>query len=325
MSYNPETLKEAAQIIKLRREKNLYAAELRRTEIYNKIPELYELKKETVLLMGKFIENLGNKNFDIDSLKKQIKQNTLKKTEILKKYGYPADYTEDKFDCEKCSDTGYIGTEKCECLKKAIRETAALKSNLNAVMDDQNFSQFDYSLFSEEKTEEGISPRENMKNILKEVNKFINNFNDKNVKSLLFTGKSGVGKTFLASCISKEMLDRDYDVYYQSAGKIIDMAEEYKFKRSGNDNLAADIDRLFNTDLLIIDDLGCEFVTPYTISALYELINKRLDSGKKMIITTNFSLKELNDVYAQRLFSRFVGEFNILEFIGEDIRIKKIM
>ena len=180
-------------------------------------------------------------------------------------------------------------------------------------------------MFSDKPNSDGISPKANMKSILKNVTNFINEFENPGIKSLLFTGKAGVGKTFLASCIAKEILDRDYDVYYQSAGKITEMIEEYKFRKSSDENLSFDIDRLYKTDLLIIDDLGCEFVNSYTISALYELLNKRLMNKKKMIITTNFSLKELNEVYAERLFSRFVGEFEILEFIGEDLRIKKIM
>ena len=325
MSYSSETFKEAIRQIKARREKNLNLAELRRAEVLEKIPDYAELKKENVFLMGEYVKNLGNKDFDIASLKKKIEENASKKIELLKKNGFEPDYIDDKFDCEKCSDTGYVGTEKCECLKKLLRETAASKSNLDALMSEDNFANFDYTLFSAEKNEDGISPRENMKNILRRVTGFINGFEGPEVKSLLFTGKAGTGKTYLSSCIAKEMLDRDYDVYYQSIGKIIDTVEDYKFRRAASESVAADVERLYDTDLLIIDDLGSEFVTQYTVSAIYELLNKRLMSKKKMIITTNFSLKELSDVYAQRLFSRFVGEFEILEFIGEDLRIQKIM
>lgn len=325
MAYNPEIVKAAYEVISQRREKNKSEAELRKEEIRKNLPEYTELRKETIRLMGLYIENIGKEAFDPAEIKRLLNENEDAKERLLERNGYPKDYTEEKFDCEKCSDTGYIGHEKCECFKKILREKAAEMSNLNGGAKGHSFAEFDYSLFSTVKNEDGISPRSNIKNVLKSVTGFIRDFENPGVKSLLFTGKAGVGKTFLAECIAKELLERDYDVYYQSAGKITELTEDYKFRRNSDPNIAFDIERLYETDLLIIDDLGCEFVTSYTISSLYEIINRRLANGKKMIVTTNFGLRELNEVYAERLFSRFVGEFEILEFTGEDLRIKKIM
>lgn len=322
MSYNNEIIRTANEMLAQRRDKNISAAALRKAEIYKKIPEYYELKKEMVALMGEGISRLGSDGYSADELKKKLSGNLKKREELLLANGYPKDYTEEKFDCGECSDKGYIGTKKCECLKRLLRELAAGSSNLNSVLSEDNFSNFRFDVFSSEKTSEGISPRENMKYIIAEVKKFIDGFSEDKVMSLLFTGKSGVGKTYLASCIAKKLLDDGYDVYYQSAGKITEMAEDYRFKRNTSEQLQQDIKRLYDTDLLIIDDLGCEFANSYTVSILYEIINKRLMYKKKMIITTNYSLKQLNEVYTERLFSRFVGEFDIFEFIGEDLRVK---
>ncbi len=324
MSYNSEIVRIANEKLALRRDKNINAAELRKAEIYKKIPDYYELKKEMISLMGECISNLDKDGYNLNNLKSRLRDNAAKRENLLLSNGYPKDYTEEKFDCEKCSDKGYVGTEKCECLKQLLREIAAKSSNLNSVLSEDNFSNFRFDVFSDEKTSDGISPRENIKYILSDVKKFIDGFNDKYTKSLLFIGKSGVGKTYLASCIAKKLLDDGYDVYYQSAGKITEMAEDYRFKRNTSDELHNEIERLYETDLLIIDDLGCEFSNSYTISILYEIINKRLMYKKKMIITTNYSLKQLNDVYTERLFSRFLGEFNISEFIGDDLRVKNL-
>ena len=325
MAYNPAIVREAFKILSERREKSKEEAEKRKEEIRVKLPAYAELKRETLRLMGEYMKNLGNNSFDFEKIKEELRKNAEEKERLLIKNGYPADYAEGKYFCEKCSDTGYIAHEKCECLKKLLREKAAEMSNLNGCAEGHSFAEFDYSLFSDVRNDDGISPRSNIKGILKKVATFIKEFDNKSTKSLLFMGKAGVGKTFLAECIAKELLERDFDVFYQSAGKITEITEDYKFRRNSDENISFDIARLYDTDLLIIDDLGCEFVTAYTISALYEIINRRLATGKKMIVTTNFSLKELNEVYAERLFSRFVGEFEILEFIGEDLRIKKIM
>ncbi len=324
MSYNSEIVRIANEKLALRREKNISLADSRKIEIYKKIPEFYELKKEMISLMGECISNLDKQSYNLDEAKTKLKENALKREELLVSRGYPKDYTEEKFDCEICSDKGYVGNVKCECLKQLLREIAAKNSNLNSVLLEDNFANFRFDVFSQEKTKDGVSPRENIKYILSDVKKFIDGFNDKYTKNLLFIGKSGVGKTFLASCIAKKLLDDGYDVYYQSAGKITEMAEDYRFKRNTSDELHNEIERLYETDLLIIDDLGCEFSNSYTVSILYEIINKRLMYKKKMIITTNYSLKQLNEVYTERLFSRFLGEFNISEFIGDDLRLKNI-
>lgn len=323
MAYNSEIYKEAYDKLALRREKSAAEAELRRDEIKNKFPEYNELKKQMVLLMGECFKNLDNPEVDITSIKKKISENIGRQKELLISNGYPQDYTEEKHYCEKCSDKGYVGSNRCECLNEILRETAAMKSNLNSVLTGDNFSNFSFKVFSNEKNEDGISPRENMKRIIAAVKDFIDNFKDAKTRSLLFIGKSGVGKTFLASCIAEKLLDEGFDVYYQSAGKITEMCEAFRFRRNTSEEISDDIERLYETDLLIIDDLGCEFTNSYTVSILYEIINKRIMYKKKTLITTNYSLKELNNVYTERLFSRFVGEYDIFEFIGDDIRVKR--
>lgn len=325
MPYNADVVRTANQLLALRREKNLTEAELRKAEIYSKIPEYYSLKKEMIDIMGESFLKLGSDGYNTEDIKNKLLINTAKRKALLVEHGYPEDYTDEKFDCEKCSDKGYVGTTKCDCLKQLLRETAAKASNLNSFFSEDNFSNFSYSVFSDEKTNGDISPRDNIKNIVLNVKKFIDGFSDGNVKNLMFTGKAGVGKTYMASCIAKKLLDEGFDVYYQTSGRITELMEDYRFKRNLTDELLNEIDRLSSTDLLIIDDLGSEFKNSYTVSILYELINKRLMYKKKMIITTNYSLKELNEAYTERLFSRFIGNFDIFEFIGEDLRIKANM
>ena len=129
-----------------------------------------------------------------------------------------------------------------------------------------------------------------MKNILSYVKVFMEEFENKETKSLLFTGNTGVGKTFLSGCIAKRMIENGYDVAYHSAARMCEILDNYKFKKEDADTGAYDVKRLYNCELLIIDDLGTEFKTSYTLSAIYDLINSRHNNNRKIIINTNLSI-----------------------------------
>ncbi|MBR4893374.1 MAG: ATP-binding protein [Clostridia bacterium] len=326
MSYSSKIFKKAYEKLQEKRDKNKQILELRKEEIYNKIPEYLTLKKEVIKLLGECVKNMGvyspEKN---EEIKKTIKEAEQKKTELLVKNGYPKDYLDDIFECNECKDTGYIASKKCSCLEKILKEIASDESNLSYVLDKKNFENFDLNMFSDKPDDSGISPKDNMKNILNHTKNFIDNFDNAGTKSLLFTGSTGVGKTYLSGCIAKTLIDNGKNVLYQSCIKLSEVLDEYKFNR---ENAMYDtksiIKDLYEIDLLIIDDLGTEFKTSYTLTALFELINSRLINNKKMIISTNLSVLELKEVYSERLFSRFIGEFLILEFTGEDLRIKNI-
>lgn len=87
------------------------------------------------------------------------------------------------------------------------------------------------------------------------------------------------------------------------------------------------IKNLYSVDLLVIDDLGTENLNNMKFSELFTLINARLlnqnDKVTKTIISTNLSLDNLADTYGERIVSRFIGNYNICYFFGEDIRLKK--
>jgi hypothetical protein len=68
-----------------------------------------------------------------------------------------------------------------------------------------------------------------------------------------------------------------------------------------------------------MDDLGTEFVTPFTVSCLYNLINTRQNRGLSTIVSTNLSNAELQKKYEDRIYSRIMGSgFKILYFEGYD-------
>jgi len=235
------------------------------------------------------------------------------------------------YECANCEDTGYIiqndKTQMCNCLKQKIYDIEYNKSNMNS-LEKQNFDNFNIQLYSTksnpEKYQSDISPQENIKLNFNACQNFIKDFDKSETKNLLFTGNTGLGKTFLSSCIANELLKQGRTVLYQTASVMLDTIIDYRF---GKVNSSKDLyDHLLSVDLLIIDDLGTEGTNQMKLVELFNIINSRLLNSKKVtktIISTNLSLQALFENYDERIVSRLVGNYDICYFFGEDIRFMK--
>lgn len=302
------------------RKKNIETHEKRVEEIYKKIPEVREIDgliRDIALRAS--IEQIKNPNQDksIEQSEKIYKLK-LKKMEFLEKMGYPRDYLEEIYTCKDCHDTGINeDNEKCHCLKKLIVSELYDMSSISYMLEKENFDKFDLNVFSEKVYEEfNMSPRENMKNILAISKSFINNFDEKNDVNLLLWGPTGQGKTFLLNCIASELINKDAIVIYQTAYEILNTIENRKFKNIDDDRY----NLYFESDLLIVDDLGIELVNSFTTSEIFNIINTRLLRGRKTLISTNLSPKELSETYTDRVFSRVFQKFVPIRFFGPDLR-----
>ena len=310
-----------------------YEAEQRKQDIYKKYPKLQSIDDKLTKLAISTTKSLINNN-DKELLKKLNENiNHLKeeKNKILKALNIENDYFEPHYECKLCKDTGYITnkdytTSMCSCLKQKLYNEKFNKANISN-LDTQNFENFSDLLYSdkpdENKYHTNISPRENI-NLIKDIcQRFIDNFDDKNQKNLLFTGNTGLGKTFLSSCIANEIIKKGKNVLYQTAPVMLDSIIDYRFGKSNSTNILASI---LNVDLLIIDDLGTECMNNMKFTEMFNIINTRLLNQNKItktIISTNLSLKELYANYDERIVSRIVGNYDICYFFGDDIRFKK--
>lgn len=307
--------------------------ENKKKELFSKIPRLQEIENELNNSSIKAAKSIlsSNSKETLDNLQKQIESLKKERISLLKKDDKDLSYLSPKYECSKCNDTGYIVnngvTEMCSCLKQRILNIEYNSSNIGN-LDKENFKKFNINLYSDEVNEEkynsDISPRENIKMIGKEVKKFIKNFDDPNEKNLLFSGGTGLGKTFLSNCIVAELLSQGKTVLYQTAPVMLDtLINELFDKNSGNTFSQS----LLNVDLLVIDDLGTETMNSMKFTELYKIINTRLlnQNGKitKTIISTNLDLQGLFNTYDERIVSRFIGNYNIYRFFGDDIRFKK--
>lgn len=320
-------------------EKKKFNAEINfeneRNSFYNLHPDLKKLNdtlNSTALDISKAI--LHN-DYDLaNKLKSDFEKLKTKKENLLKTLDIPEGAREPLYECKICKDTGFMPSDNnksvlCNCIKQKIFDIEFNKSNIGN-LEKENFSNFRLDVYSDEINEEKynskISPRQNIDKIKDICLSFINNFDNPNEKNLLFTGNTGLGKTFLSNCIAKEILDKKRTVLYQTAPIMLDNIIDYRF---GKSDLKEVYDNIINVDLLVIDDLGAESLNSMKIAELFNIINARLliqnDTVKKTIISTNLNMNNLFDTYNERIFSRLASYYNICRFFGNDIRLNKLL
>ena len=306
------------------------ALENKLQDFYNSNKKLLKINEDinsTAINISKAI--LLNKNSEeINNLKNTLEKLKKEKNEYLSKLNLPVTFFKPDYSCKVCNDIGYLDNNSmCNCLKQKLINLEYNKSNIFNIKKE-NFDFFNSNLYSDKIDQENnsnISPRENIKNIKKIIDNFILNFEDPNEKNLLFTGNTGLGKTFLSSCIANELLKKGKTVLYQTAPAMLDSIIDYKFNKTKDSFI---YDNILNADLLIIDDLGTESLNNFKFSELFNIINTRIlnqnNHVTKTIISTNLNLNNLFKNYDERIVSRFVGYYNICRFFGEDIRFKKM-
>lgn len=296
----------------------------RRSELYIKIPELKALEDEIAKVSFKTFLKVAD-GFDPDkaavSIKEEVDRLTGERDALIKGAGYDKDYLNPPYDCPLCKDEGFLDNSYCHCFRKELIKRTFAESNL-ANLSDSSFDNFSLNWYSDEAAEGEISPRKNMEKVLAECITYAENFESIN-DNLLLTGPSGLGKTFLSSCIAAKLIADGVNVIYQSSSVVFSLLDRVKFSKNTSEADLYTAERLLDSDLLILDDLGTEFITEFSVSELFRIINTRILTGKKTIINTNLSLADLKKIYSERILSRIIGNFVILKFYGKDIRFLK--
>jgi len=301
----------------------------RRQEVYEKVPEIRAIDERMASLTVQKTRDLlfavKESGPDYHDL---IKDLIRKKQDLLSSHGYPSDYLEPIYRCADCRDTGYIGGDKCHCFRRRLSDIFYDQSNLSEILSTENFDHFRMEYYPDEPREGlNISPRDNIKEILRTCIDFVKHFNDKtpedSKRNLLIYGSAGTGKTFLSHCIAEAILRQENSVLYLTAHQFFDRLADRTFRREDQDR---DImEDFLSCDLLIIDDLGTELNNSFVNSILFLCINERLLANRATIINTNLSLEMISELYSERVFSRIVDSYVPLHLFGDDIRVKKAL
>ena len=323
---NRDIISDIQRIYEKRRDKNIRDLQRRQNEVYKKLPKVEqlddEIKKVGIKMVREVLFNPDKGEEITLKAKETIEALKMEKAFLLTEGNISADYLDLTYDCLNCKDTGYLDDgQRCSCMKQMLINRAYKMSNLESVLDKENFKTFDIKVFSNDPFEgERLSPRENMMEILSYAEGFIGNFRENNGENLLFYGTTGLGKTFLCNCIAKALLDKNKIVIYQTAFTILDILEKRRFRKDISDITEYDYSLLFDGDLLIIDDLGTEVSNTFTNAEIFNIVNTRLLAGKKTIISTNLTPNEISEIYTDRVFSRILDKFIPLKFYGKDLR-----
>ncbi|WP_300414717.1 ATP-binding protein [uncultured Oscillibacter sp.] len=296
----------------------------RREAVFQRQPRLREIDAELRATMGRILSTALRKGTDpraaVEALKKQNLGLQEERRLLLENLGLPADCLEEKPACPLCADTGWRDGRMCRCLKAYCAREQQKELSRMLDLGSQSFETFSLEWYDQaEDPALGVSPRENMDWILRTCKRYAAGFGPGS-GNLLLTGAPGLGKTFLSAAIAREVSGEGFSVVYDTAAHIFDRFEARKFGREAGEAVEADVDRVLDCDLLILDDLGTEMTTPFVQSALYTIVNTRVTDRRASILSTNLDLKELARRYSPQIVSRLEGEYQVLPFFGEDIR-----
>lgn len=316
--------KEVYEKVRTKLEKRRRDAEVKAREVRNKFLAQNPRAEELLYIMGSTASKVarevlrgGNVKERLEVLKEQNLKCQEEFSEILKNNGLERRDIEPDYACKECLDTGFKDGEMCVCFKELLKRETYEKLNSISPLEISRFEDFSLEYYNSIPYEE----KKNMEVILNFTKKYASEFT-RDSQNLLFTGSTGLGKTHLSLAIAGEIIEKGYGVVYGSMQSFASMIERERFApiESGDETSAS----LISADLLIIDDLGAEFQSPYVTSVIYNIIDSRLMRKVPTIINTNLSAEELNKKYGERIVSRIFGNFIRFPFFGTDIRRQKL-
>ncbi len=274
-------------------------------------PELALIKQKLSQLGANLaITAISGDNATLAKMQDEMSELSRCRDQILKSAGI----TDIKYDCNNCSDTGYVNGKICDCIHIAAKKLLIESLSESLPLQNCRFENFDLNYYPQ-KSDDGTSPRKYMTSVFKLCREYVLNFNPRSSESLLFMGDTGLGKTHLTLSITYELLNRGFDVIYGAAYNLFSDMETEHF--TGHTNIK--YNAAINCDLLVIDDLGGEFVSPYIQSLLYNIINTRDLANKPTVINTNLSMGDIANKYTPRVASRLL-KYNNVNFVGNDVR-----
>ena len=333
MSYEPEVMRAALGRLERRkenRERRRYQLE---RGLYAQAPRLREID---IALRGAMADlamlATGKKPVEpdgpeISAIRARSEALQAERTRLLAGLGYGPDALDETPACPRCGDTGWADGQICVCLRElcAQEQLKALTALLN-LTDEQDFDRLRLDVYSDLPWQgQARPPRENMKRIVAVCEGYARQFPNYPLKNLLFSGGTGLGKTFLSGCVAREVSRRGYSVVYDTAISLFAAFETRRFTRDAGEERQArdDTRRYMGCDLLILDDLGSEFTGPLAQSSLYEVVNSRLQAGRHTIISTNLSMEHIAQRYSPQVTSRIGGLYRELTFYGDDLRLAR--
>lgn len=316
-----EMMRRAFGIVSTRRQKAVTLADQRRAAAREKLPQLEQLEQQRAQagLRAAQLSVSGADRAQIDQALAESAACEHSIDSLLRENGIAPAQLKPAFTCPVCQDTGRLTNGPCQCVQALIQEMCQQEVNEASPLSLCSFSTFDLKKYPDRILPElGISARAHMEGIFHYCKDYAEHFTLKNPNLYLY-GYAGLGKTHLALAIANTVLQKGFNVVYVSAQNAFDAMEKEHFRGDEtNDTLTT----LCDAQLLILDDLGTEYLTPYVSSCLYSLVNTRVCRRLPTIYTSNIVLDaDLHRRYTEKIVSRLLGNCECLNFFGEDVRL----
>ena len=323
MTPNGIYLARAREKLSARRAENEQTRRRREQRAYDTIPGLRELDDTLRAQMPQLyalVLKHGDTSAEVAALREKNLAAQAKRTALLREHGLPEDWTDEIVTCPVCRDKGYLPDGSiCDCLLKLCNAEAT--RDLSSLLREGNESFDRFSLEWYDNSGSAPTPRQQMEMTRDFARDYASHFAP-GAPNLLLQGGTGLGKTYLSACIARVVSARGCSVAYETASTCLAAFEAAKFRpfTEAGERAQARVDQYLSCDLMILDDLGTEMISPYSVSALYTLINTRLVNRRATIISTNLTDAELSRSYSAQILSRLEGEYQTLPFLGTDIR-----
>lgn len=330
MGYSQDILLRAERRLKQAQQTNAEQQTARQQSIYRSLPRTREIRQALRQTAPRILAISLRKGLEqkaaLEALRKENLALQEEEEALLLKAGYPANALDEVPFCPLCNDRGWKGSVMCSCLKRFCQEEQIKSLSSLLSLGEQSFENFRLDYYDRQVWSDfRRSPRENMEFILTTCRNYADFFGTYPHRNLFLNGSPGLGKTFLSACIARLVSEHGFSVVYDTAATVFSRFETRKFAKNSEEVRQAELDaqRYLTCDLLILDDLGSEFTTPFVQSALYEIINTRLMEGRRTVISSNLNLEGIRNRYSPQVASRLEGEYLLMAFFGQDIRLLK--
>ncbi len=331
MGFPKHIYRQATAILSQRRQEAEYQASVHKAEFYDAVPELRSIEAQLADCGRGVIAAVAARSGDVRMRVEELKLRSLslqqRRSQLLLELGVDEHFLEPRYHCPLCRDSGYVNNRRCACMERLLRELASQELGSTG-LEDFRFDNFSLDYYSDIPGENGASPQQQMAELKRFCVNYARGFDPQGSGNLLFVGGTGLGKTHLSLAIAREVIEGGHGVIYASMQNLMARLEEEHFGRSYNSYQNEEpeqryLSMVLDCDLLILDDLGTEFLNQFLVSTLYNLLNSRLLQNKPTIISTNLLPAEIGKRYSDRLVSRLFGSYRTLTFVGKDIRLQK--